>query len=127
MLFVDILVQYYGQNSRSNAVSHPNSRKLEDYDGRIRNRYVFPQSLPFSHQFNHIIPCSSWTTVMYYNAWANNALIDGKKIKFTGNAGSFFMVWLKTLLLSLLTLGLYWIFVGKKNTARWVDSNLAWA
>ena len=26
-----------------------------------------------------------WTTVMYYNAWANNALIDGKRIKFTGN------------------------------------------
>ena len=68
-----------------------------------------------------------WTTVMYYNAWANNALIDGRKIKFTGNAGSFFMVWLKTLFLSVLTLGLYWIFVGKKNTARWVDSNLAWA
>ena len=68
-----------------------------------------------------------WTTVMYYNAWANNALIDGRRIKFTGNAGSFFMVWLKTLFLSSITLGLYWIFVGKKNTARWVDSNLTWA
>ena len=68
-----------------------------------------------------------WTTVMDYNAWANNALIDGRRIKFTGNAGSFFMVWLKTLLLSVITFGLYWIFVGKKNTARWVDSNLAWA
>ncbi len=67
-----------------------------------------------------------WTTVMYYNAWAENASIDGRGIKFTGHAGSFFMVWLKTLLLSVITLGLYWIFVGRKNTARWVDSNLSW-
>ena len=30
-----------------------------------------------------------WTTVMYYNAWANNALIDGKRIKFTETQAHF--------------------------------------
>lgn len=68
-----------------------------------------------------------WTCAAYYSAWARNVEIDGRRIRFTGNAGSFFIVWLKTLLLSTITLGLYWIFIGKKNTARWVDSNLSWA
>tara|TARA_B100000609_G_C17052620_1_gene349818 strand:- start:2 stop:355 length:354 start_codon:yes stop_codon:yes gene_type:complete len=68
-----------------------------------------------------------WTSVMYYNAWAQNVDIDGRSLKFTGDAGSFFMVWLKTLVLSVLTLSLYYLFIGRKNVARWVDSNLEWA
>ena len=68
-----------------------------------------------------------WTSVMYYNAWAQNVDIDGRSLKFTGDAGSFFMVWLKTLVLSVLTLSLYYLFSGRKNVARWVDSNLEWA
>ncbi len=68
-----------------------------------------------------------WTSVIYYNAWSQNVNIDGKSLKFTGNAGGFFMVWLKTLVLSIITFSLYWWFRGSKNTARWVDSNLSWA
>ena len=68
-----------------------------------------------------------WTAVIYYQAWANNASVDGRKLRFTGNAGTYFLVWIKTLFLSIITLGIYWIFIGKKNTARWVDSNLSWA
>ena len=37
------------------------------------------------------------------------------------------MVWLKTLALSTITLTLYWWLRGRKNKARWVDSNLSWA
>ena len=68
-----------------------------------------------------------WTTVMYYNAWSQKVSIDGKSLKFTGEAGGFFMVWLKTLALSTITLTLYWWLRGRKNKARWVDSNLSWA
>ena len=68
-----------------------------------------------------------WTTVMYYNAWSQKVSIDGKSLKFTGDAGGFFMVWLKTLALSTITLTLYWWLRGRKNKARWVDSNLSWA
>ena len=67
-----------------------------------------------------------WTTTMYYNAWAQNVQIDGKNLKFTGKALGFFGVWLKTLLLSALTLGVYYLVIGRKNVARWVDSNLQW-
>jgi len=68
-----------------------------------------------------------WTTVIYYNAWSQKVSIDGKSLKFTGNAGGFFMVWLKTLVLSTVTFSLYWWLRGSKNKARWVDSNLSWA
>jgi len=68
-----------------------------------------------------------WTTVMYYNAWSANVDIDGRSLRFTGNAGSFLMVWLKTLVLSVITLGIYYILIGRKNVKRWVDSNLSWA
>ena len=68
-----------------------------------------------------------WTTVMYYNAWSQKVSIDGKSLKFTGDAGGFFMVWLKTLALSTITLTLYWWLRGRKNKARWVDSTLSWA
>tara|TARA_Y100000768_G_C23980125_1_gene685253 strand:- start:555 stop:917 length:363 start_codon:yes stop_codon:yes gene_type:complete len=68
-----------------------------------------------------------FTTVFYYNAWCQKVTIDGKNLKFTGTAGGFFMTWLKTLALSIVTLSLYWWFRGSKNKARWVDSNLSWA
>ena len=68
-----------------------------------------------------------YTTVMYYQQWASNVIIDGRRLRFTGTAGSLLGVWLSTLILSIITLGLYWIFIGKGNVARWVDSNLSWA
>ena len=68
-----------------------------------------------------------WTTTIYYHAWASNVQIDGKKLRFTGNAVVFFGVWLKTLVLSVFTLGFYYLIIGRKNIARWVDSNLQWS
>tara|TARA_B110000495_G_C22685911_1_gene404561 strand:+ start:238 stop:585 length:348 start_codon:yes stop_codon:yes gene_type:complete len=68
-----------------------------------------------------------WTTVIYQEKWASRVEIDGKTLKFTGSAGEFFMVWVKTLVLSIVTLSLYWWFRGSKNKARWIDSNLTWA
>ena len=68
-----------------------------------------------------------WTTTMYYNAWARNVQIDGKNLKFTGNAVSFFGIWLKTLLFTVLTFSIYYLIFGRKNVARWVDSNLQWS
>jgi uncharacterized membrane protein YjgN (DUF898 family) len=68
-----------------------------------------------------------FTSVMYYNAWASKVDIDGRSLKFTGNAGGFLVTWVKTLLLSAITFGIYYILIGRKNVMRWVDSNLTWA
>lgn len=68
-----------------------------------------------------------FTTVMYYQQWASNVMIDGRRLRFTGTAGSLFGVWISTFILSFITFGLYWIFIGKSNVARWVDANLSWA
>lgn len=68
-----------------------------------------------------------FTSVMYYNAWASKVDIDGRSLKFTGNAGGFLVTWVKTLVLSTITFGIYYILIGRKNVMRWVDSNLTWA
>ena len=68
-----------------------------------------------------------FTSVMYYTAWAGKVNIDGRSLKFTGNAGGFLVVWIKTLLLSVITVGIYYLLIGRKNVMRWVDSNLSWA
>ena len=68
-----------------------------------------------------------WTTVLYYNNWAERVVLGGKKLSFTGSAGGFFMVWLKTLFLSTITLSIYYWLIGRKNVARWVDSSIQWA
>jgi len=68
-----------------------------------------------------------FTTVAYYQQWASNVKIDGRRLKFTGTAGNLFGVWISTFILSVLTLGLYWIFIGKGNMARWIDNHLMWA
>tara|TARA_B100001113_G_C21078980_1_gene609016 strand:+ start:685 stop:1434 length:750 start_codon:yes stop_codon:yes gene_type:complete len=68
-----------------------------------------------------------FTTVAYYQQWASNVKIDGRRLKFTGTAGNLFGVWISTFILSVLTLGLYWIFIGKGNMARWIDNHLTWA
>jgi len=68
-----------------------------------------------------------WTTVFYYNNWAGRVVLGGRKITFNGSAGGFFMVWLKTLGLSMITLSIYYWLVGRKNVARWVDSSIQWA
>ena len=58
-----------------------------------------------------------FTSVMYYNAWASKVDIDGRSLKFTGNAGGFLVTWVKTLLLSTITFGIYYILIGRKNDA----------
>ena len=68
-----------------------------------------------------------WTTVFYYNIWADRVVLGGRKISFNGSAGGFFMVWLKTLALSMITLSIYYWLIGRKNVARWVDSSIQWA
>ena len=68
-----------------------------------------------------------WTTTMYYTNWTERVVLGGRKLRFTGSAGGFFMVWLKTLGLSMITLSIYYWIWGRKNVARWVDSNIQWA
>ena len=67
-----------------------------------------------------------WAKCMIFNKWAENVRIDGRRIKFTGNGGEFLEVWVKIFLLSSITCGLYYFFVGYKEVPKYVDSKIEW-
>jgi len=68
-----------------------------------------------------------WAKCMVMNKWANNVRIDGRRIKFTGTAGQLVGVWIKVFLLSVVTIGLYYIFAGYKAINKYIDANITWA
>ena len=68
-----------------------------------------------------------WAACMVISKWATNVKIDGRRIRFTGNGGELFGVWLKVFIFSALTLGLYYWIIGYKAVAKYIDSKLEWA
>jgi len=68
-----------------------------------------------------------WAKCMVMKKWANNVRIDGRRIKFTGTAGQLVGVWIKVFLLSLVTIGLYYLFAGYKAINKYIDAHITWA
>ena len=68
-----------------------------------------------------------WANCMVIEKWANNVRIDGRGIRFTGCPSDLFKIWIKVFLLSMLTAGLYYLFVGRKAVAAYIDSHIKWA
>ena len=68
-----------------------------------------------------------WGANMIISKWANNVRIEGRAIRYTGTGGGLFGVWIKVFLLSVITLGIYYLFWGKKAVAKYVDANIMWA
>lgn len=61
--------------------------------------------------------------VCWLYAWeAKHTVIDGRRLKFTGNAGGLFGTWIVCLLLSIVTCGIYAFYVPIK-IKRWRESN----
>ena len=68
-----------------------------------------------------------WAKTMVFSKWASNVRIDGRAIRYTGTGPGLFGVWVKVFLLSIVTLGIYYLFWGKKAVPKYVDSHLEWA
>ena len=68
-----------------------------------------------------------WAKCMVMNKWASNVRIDGRRIVFTGTAGQLVGVWIKVFLLSVVTIGLYYIFAGYKAINKYIDAHITWA
>lgn len=66
--------------------------------------------------------CVPWTIRREYTWLYEHQIIDGRKLEFTGNAASLFGQWVKWLLLSIVTLGIYaWTIPIKKM--QWITEN----
>lgn len=56
--------------------------------------------------------CYPWALCMVYGWKINHTVIDGRRLKFNGKAVGLFGLWIKWLLLSIITLGIYGLWVG---------------
>jgi uncharacterized membrane protein YjgN (DUF898 family) len=68
-----------------------------------------------------------WGDTMIIRKWASNLSIDGRAVTYNGTAIELFGIWIKVLLLTIITLGIYYLFWGRYAVDRYIDSRLSWA
>ena len=61
-----------------------------------------------------------WILCWYMRFIANHTFINGKQVIFEGSGGSLFGNYIKWLLLSFITFGIYWLVAGQVNLAQWL-------
>lgn len=70
--------------------------------------------------------CYPFALVLLERWKAKHATIDGRKVVFTGSAWGLFGLWIKWFVLSVITLGIYTLWVGPQ-IQKWKWENLAFA
>ena len=68
-----------------------------------------------------------WGDTMVIRKWASNLSIEGRSVKYHGTAIELFGIWIKVLIFSVLTIGIYYLFWGRYAVDRYIDSRLSWA
>ncbi|GAB7390147.1 DUF898 family protein [Lactococcus garvieae] len=58
--------------------------------------------------------CYPWALCMVYGWKINHTVVDGHRMKFSGSAAGLFGNWIKWLLLTIVTLGIYGFWVSIK-------------
>ena len=64
---------------------------------------------------------------MVIKKWTSNLSIDGRSVRYSGTAIELFGIWIKILILTVITLGIYYLFWGRYAVDRYIDSHLSWA
>lgn len=64
-----------------------------------------------------------WGACMIYSYQINHTIYNGKRLKFEGTGGELFVNIFKWILLSIITLGIYTLFIPIRKT-KWVISNI---
>lgn len=61
--------------------------------------------------------CYPWAFCMKYNWEVKHTVINGHRLQFNGTAAGLFVLWVKWLLLSVITLGIYlfWVNISLKK------------
>lgn len=70
--------------------------------------------------------CYPWALCMHYGWKINHTVIEGRRLKFTGSAVGLFGLWIKWLILSIITLGIYSFWVGI-SLEKWRTKNTTFA
>jgi uncharacterized membrane protein YjgN (DUF898 family) len=70
--------------------------------------------------------CYPWALCMRYGWKVNHTVINGRRLKFSGSAAGLFGHWIKWLLLSVITIGIYGFWVGIA-LEKWKVKNTSFA
>ncbi|EJO5349056.1 DUF898 family protein [Clostridium botulinum] len=70
--------------------------------------------------------CYPWAVCMIYGWKINHTVVNGRRLKFHGTAMGLFGNWIKWLLLSVITLGIYLFWVGIA-IEKWKAKNTTFA
>ena len=76
--------------------------------------YISWRILGFIITFCTLGICFPWAVCLVYGWEINHTVIEGHRMKFVGSAWGLFGNWIKWLLLSIITLGIYLFWVGIK-------------
>ncbi len=70
--------------------------------------------------------CYPWAVCMVYGWKINHTVVEGRRLKFTGTAMSLFGHWIKWLLLTIISCGIYsfWVFIAVE---KWKAENTIFA
>lgn len=63
-----------------------------------------------------------WAICYIYKFVINHVLVDGRRLKFTGNGGSLFATWIKWFILIVITCGIYSFWVTPR-LYKWIASH----
>lgn len=64
--------------------------------------------------------CYPWAVCLKEKWYSKHTIVDGKRLCFDGHAVQLFGNWIKWILLSLITIGIYWVVCGKIAVKKWV-------
>lgn len=67
-----------------------------------------------------------WADSMVINKWTSNLVIDGRTVRYSGTGMELFGIWIKVFLLSIVTIGIYYLFWGRYAVNKYIDSRLSW-
>jgi len=100
----------------------PQSVKVSDWDGGVLDTIV--NSIIAS--LIATITCgiaTPWAVCYVVRFIADHAIIDGKRIQFTGTGGDLFAQWIKWFILTVITCGIYSFWVVPRMY-KWIISHL---
>lgn len=110
------------QNAHTAPAAQTGSIKVSDWDGGVLDTIVnsLIASLMISFTCGIATP---WAICYIIKFVAEHANIDGKRITFDGTGGSLFANWVKWLLLTVITCGIYSFWVTPR-LYKWVVSHI---
>lgn len=114
----EVIDSYLGENMQSN------SRRFT-FDGGAAT-YIGTALLGFLITAVTLGLCYPFAVVLRERWRAKHSYIDGKQLIFTGSAWGLFGNWIKWLLLSIITLGIYLFWVGPR-IQKWIWENTDFA